>query len=595
LEHFDTIHNSPSQIYHSALPFSPSSSWLHKYYAVELSGVVKVVKGFPAGWGACSRTVNLNSLPLALACWKDTLAVALESHDILLLSAITGSQVAVLSGHTDEVGSLTFSPDGTSLVSGSNDETIKLWDIQTGGVVKTFHGHTDGVHSVSISPDHTTIASGSEDETIRLWDIQTGECHCIIEQQGQVDYVIFSPANPQHLISASGGYIWKWDINGHQIGPTHKGTHAAFSPDGTHFISCEENVSTVQNSDSRITVAECQIPNHDPNPPFSHDFVDCCFSPNGRLVAIATESFIYVWDITGSDPLLVEAFIGDTGSFSSLTFSSPSTIISASHSNSVKFWQIGGLSTSLGVGDLKSTPPTSGPILSVSLQAENGIAISSDEGGMLRTWDLSTGLCRTSLCTPAKNTHFRDTQMIDGRLTIVWLEDEGICIWDTDKEEPLQMVVVDWGESMGLKISGDGSKVFLHTGKFIEAWSIQTGAAVGKVEVGDDLLWGSLCVDGSRMWVSFKDKPTQGWDFGVSDSPPALLSNTSLERPHLNFIWGMDVGPSRIEDRVTGKKVFQLPGRYAMPWHEKWDGQYLAAGYHSGEVLILDFCDVCPK
>ena len=72
LEHFDMIQNFPSQIYHS-LPFSPPSSWLHKYYDAELSGVVKVVKGLTAGWGICSRTVKLANIPITLACWKDTL------------------------------------------------------------------------------------------------------------------------------------------------------------------------------------------------------------------------------------------------------------------------------------------------------------------------------------------------------------------------------------------------------------------------------------------------------------------------------------------------------------------------------------------
>ena len=173
LGHFDTICTSPSQIYHSALPFSPPSSWLHKYYAADLSREFKVVKGFPVGWGTCLRTVKLSKAALALMCWKDTLAVGLAFHEIIL-NAITGSWVALLSGHTDYVGSLTFSLDGTLLVSGSHDMTLKLWDVQTGGVIKIFCGHTNQVHSVSISSDGTTIASGSSDNTIRLWDIQTG-------------------------------------------------------------------------------------------------------------------------------------------------------------------------------------------------------------------------------------------------------------------------------------------------------------------------------------------------------------------------------------------------------------------------------------
>ena len=142
-----------------------------------------MVKGLPAGWGTCSRTVTFYWKPWALTCWKDTIAVGLGSGDIVTLDEITAVQTAILSGHTDWVNSLAFFPDGASLVSGSNDKTIILWDVQTGGVVKTFYGHTDCVYSVSISADCTTIASGSKDKTIRLWNIQTEECHHVIVQQ----------------------------------------------------------------------------------------------------------------------------------------------------------------------------------------------------------------------------------------------------------------------------------------------------------------------------------------------------------------------------------------------------------------------------
>jgi WD40 repeat protein len=291
------------------------------------------------------------------------------SGDILFLNAITGSQVAVLSGHTQKVTSLAFFPDGTSLVSGSWDATVKLWDVQTGGVVKTFCGHTDPVNSVSISANYTMIASGSSDRTVRLWEIQTGECHCVIEQVQGVDHVIFSPTDPQYLISASGGDIWMWDISGHQVGPTHEGTCAAFSPDGTHFISCQKVVSTIQNSNSRVTVTKCQTPSYRP----TYSIVDSSFSPDGRLVAAASGNLIYVWDITNPNPLLVETFIDDIGYFTSLAFSSPSTLISASHGNSVRFWQIGGLSTDPVAAGPTPTPAAPAVIKSVHLRAENGI------------------------------------------------------------------------------------------------------------------------------------------------------------------------------------------------------------------------------
>jgi len=219
LEHFDAIRDSPSYIYHSALPFTPSSSWLCKCYTTDLSLTVKVVKGLPAEWGICSRTVLLETFTRTLSYWNNTIAIGSEPGNIIIIDVITGSQTAVLSGHMKEVNSLMFSLDGTSLVSGSDDHTVKLWDIQTGGVVKTFSGHTRLVWSVSISADCTTIASGSGDKTIHLWDIQTGECYHTIKQCDIVNHVSFSPTNPQHLMSICNDKLWQWDTDSHQINP----------------------------------------------------------------------------------------------------------------------------------------------------------------------------------------------------------------------------------------------------------------------------------------------------------------------------------------------------------------------------------------
>jgi WD40 repeat protein len=406
LEHFDTIQDSPFQIYRSALPLSPSTSWLHKCYSAELSQEVKAVKGPLAGWRACSRTVVLDGVPQALACWKDTIAVGLQSGDITIINAITGSQAAVLSGHTDWVQSLAFSLDGISLVSGSQDTSLKLWDVQTGGVVKTFSGHTSCVLSISSSSDGTLVASGSCDGTVRLWNIQKGECCCVIKHQEIVDCVVFSPTDPQHLISVSDGIAQQWDISGCQIGPIYQGSHPAFSSDGTHFVLCSGNVATVQNSDSGAVVAKCLAPNNNPNT--SPNFTHSCFSPNSGLIAVAARNTVYVWDITGPDPLLIKAFIGHASIINSLIFSSPSTLISASRDQSVKFWQIGTLSPDPITGDPESINPTSASIKSVSLQVEDSIAISSDLDGVVKIWDISMGLCKASFQTPAKDPYWRD-------------------------------------------------------------------------------------------------------------------------------------------------------------------------------------------
>ena len=505
-------------------------SWLCEYYSAELSQEVKVVKGAPAEWGACSRTISPDSVPMSLAYQKGTFAVGLQSCKIAVLDAITGSQVAVLPGHTGYVRSLTLSLDGLFLVSGGNDNDIKLWDVQTGGIIKTFHGHTYYVLSVSISPDCTTIASGSSDKTIRLWHVQAGNCFCVIDGFGdRVNSISFSPTNPQLLVSGcEDSTVQQWDINGCQIGPTCKGRGVAFSPDGTHFVSWGGQAATVQSSDSRVVIAELHVS--------SDNFECCCFSPNCKFVAGGAGYTIYIWDITSSDPCLIDTLIGHTSYITSLIFSS--FLISASHDKTIKLWQISAPSTDQPVTDTIYTLPTPSPIQSVSLQVRDGVAISSDRAGVVKTWDILTGLCKATFQTPAEGSTWRDAQLIEGRLIVVWYMNQTIHIWDGEKGGFLQLVDVSISYLSGVRISGDGSKVFCLSEKSIQAWSIWTGDPMGRVELEDKAYFDPLYVDGSQISVCFKDSQLQRWDFGISGSSPVQLSIISLDKPYLDLIGG---------------------------------------------------------
>jgi len=539
----------------------------------------------PAEWGICTRTVLCPQYPLALAYWNNTIAAGSTDGDgdITTFDALTGTQTAIISGHTDFIRSLTYSFDGTLLVSGSEDESIKLWDVQTGGVIKTFCGHTNLVRSVSISADNTTIASGSVDKTIRVWSIETGNCFVGMLKHW-VTTVSFSPTNSQLLLSVcDDGTVQQWNIDGHQIGSPIPGSHVAFSPDGTQFVSCNGSIVTVRNTDSGTTVVEFNL---------AIDVEYCYFSPDQRSIAVAAGRTIYLWDITSPDPCLIQTPIGHADEITSLVFSSSSTLISASLDGSIKFWQIGTFSTDPVAPDLESMPLTFAPIRSVSLQAKDGLAFSVDSEGVVRTWDILTGLCKESVTIPAKGIDLADTQVISGRLVVVWVDygSRVIQAWDAERGE-LHTVGTAYKLPNSLRILGDGSRVVGVGTEYIQVWSIWVEKPANSAFLINDSILDPPCINSSKVLL-YSEFSTQVWDLGDPGSTPIRLSETSLDRPHLNLIdarrwWHTSL--VRIEDSVTKKDVFQLCGRYANPQSIQWNGQYLIAGYSSGEVLILDF------
>ena len=545
-----------------------------------------MVQGLPAKWGACFRTVVTHTEPRCSIFWKNAIAVGLVSGDITILDGTTGSQVATLSEHTTYVNSIAVSSDGALFISGSDDGTIKQWDLQTGRVIKTFCGHTGVVFSVSISADHTTIASVSSDATLYLWDIQTGECHHIMEQKDCALYVSFSPTDPQHLIFASHRSIQQWEIGGHRINHTYNGSYTTFSPGGTQFASYDNNPGTVVvwNSDSGEIVAEFPLV-------CNTHMRCCCFSPDGRLVAVTPGDTIHIWDITGSNPQLIEAFVGHTQTIWSVVFSSPSSLISSSNDRSVKFWQITVPSTNQVSTHTKTTSLASAQTRSITLQAEHGVTISSDSDGVVRIWDLSTGICKASFQTPAKDVNQSDVWLINNKLIFIWFADNKIHIYDVEKEKLLHIVGGTLQYVIDIRISGDGSKVLCMTKSSIYTWSIHTGAVVGEV-CHASLSVKSLIVDGSRAWVYSPWDGIHGWDIGVTDTPPVV--SPGLPSLFLNDTKQWEIGWSRIKDTVTGQVIFKMGGRYTHPFDVQSGGKYVALCYESREILVLDFNHVLP-
>ncbi|MEO8890659.1 MAG: WD40 repeat domain-containing protein, partial [Coleofasciculaceae cyanobacterium] len=137
----------------------------------------------------------LNTLP-GHSNWIESVAFSQDGQTLVSLGGrdkmlrlwevSTGQCLKTLPGQTRWAESIAFSPDGQIFAGEGDDSTVCLWEVSTGQCLKTLRGHTDKIWSVAFSSDSAAVAklgasgqtliSGSQDETIRIWDVKTGEC-----------------------------------------------------------------------------------------------------------------------------------------------------------------------------------------------------------------------------------------------------------------------------------------------------------------------------------------------------------------------------------------------------------------------------------
>ncbi len=101
-------------------------------------------------------------------------------------------------GHRGRVFACEFAPDAQTIVSGSEDETLKIWDVASGTCRATLEGHSEYVICLQFNPTNPRqLVSGSADKTIRLWDVDSGKE--LKKLEGHSEYVTclqFNPTNP---------------------------------------------------------------------------------------------------------------------------------------------------------------------------------------------------------------------------------------------------------------------------------------------------------------------------------------------------------------------------------------------------------------
>ncbi|KAF5362588.1 hypothetical protein D9757_013311 [Collybiopsis confluens] len=438
---------------------------------------------------------------------------------VRMWDAMTGAPLgSSLQGHEDCVKSVAFSPNGNKIVSGSVDKTLRIWDantaVQLGPSIK---GHDHSVESVAFSPDGTQIVSGSRDKTVRIWDAMTGAQlgQSLKGHENCVKCVAFSPDGTKIVSGSWDKTVRIWDsTTGAQVGQSLQGhkdwvQSVAVSPDGTRVVSGSWD-RTVRIWDLATgTQLGQSLVGHE------HWVQSVAFSPDGtKIVSGSVDKTVGIWDVaTGTQ--LGQLLEGHSHSVESVAFSPDGTrIVSGSRDKTIRMWDIvTGAQLQLKSQALDGHKSW---VHSVAFSPDGTKIVSGSWDKTLKMWDTVTGACVGQSFKDHEDWVQSVAFSLDGTKIVSASLDQKIKIWDAKTGAQLGQSLEghkNWIQSVAF--SPDGSKIVSGSvDNTVRIWNVMTGTQLGDPLQGHDLSVDSVSFsrDGTKIVSGSWDKTVRIWD-----------------------------------------------------------------------------------
>ena len=392
------------------------------------------------------------------------LAIA-NSIGIWIYDAHSLVELDLLTGHTDGVTSIAFSPDGKTLVSSSYDETVRLWDVNTGTLKSTLTGHTKRINSIAFSPDGTILAGAGSDEAVHLWDAVSGAHKAMLV--GHTRTITTIALSPDSKTLASGAWdntVRLWDIATEQekfaltehayFGENTSGiSNVAFSADGQVLVSAafnEEGVyvwdAVTGKHEATLDVGKISI------------FI---FSPEGKTLAIGERSALNLWDVASREHKT--ALTKHTSSVNSLAFSPDGKTLVSGGGSQLLLWDAETGAQKAEIDGYQSNG------WRIAFSPDGSTLASTGGYGIVHLWDINNKPYKAALMAERIDDWISSIAFSPDGKTLVGGNGWRIYFWDTESTH-LKTTMKGF---TGSSVSGGGiqSLAFSPDGRFLASGS----------------------------------------------------------------------------------------------------------------------------
>ncbi|KAI9326222.1 WD40-repeat-containing domain protein [Obelidium mucronatum] len=511
---------NPLQVYEKPIVMVPQQTEYYKAYHTLGSG--KLTLGQDLQWGELTLVGHKNGVN-ATAVSSDGKTVVSGSNDktVKLWSVETGECIKTLVGHSDWVLSVAISSDGQTVVSGSRDNTVKLWSVETGECIKTLVGHSLNVASVAISSDRQTVVSGSWDKTVKLWSVETGECiNTLVGHYAFVTSVAIS-SDGQTVVSGSLDIAVKfWSVETAEciktlVSHSDPVYSVAISSDGQTVVSgsWEKTVKLWS-----VETGECikTLVGH------SHKVLSVAISSDGQTVVSGSkDKTVKLWSVETAE--CIKTLVGHSDHVNSVAISPDGqTVVSGSEEKTVKLW-------SVETGEcIKTLVGHSNRVHSVVISSDGQTVMSGSWDKTVKLWSVETGECIKTLVGHS-NQVYSVAISSDGQTVVSGSGDKTVKLWSVETGECIKTLVGHFLNVASVAISSDGQTVVSGSGdKTVKLWSVETGECI-KTLVGHSKLLTSVAIssDGQTVVSGSEEKTVKLWSVETGECIKTLVGHSS--------------------------------------------------------------------